>query len=130
MSMADSNLEGLFNYVVTQLDRFNFAYLHLVEPRIKGDTTIEIKDGLRISHFRPLYRGTLITAGGYNRDTGEEVIKTKDADLVAYGRLFIANPDLPQRFARNAPLNQYDRSTFYGGDEKGYIDYPFFAESK
>jgi N-ethylmaleimide reductase len=49
---------------------------------------------------------------------------TRDADLIAYGRWFISNPDLPQRFALNAPLNEYDRSTFYGGDATGYIDYP------
>ena len=81
-------------------------------------------------HFRPLYQGTLITAGGYTRDMGEAVLARGDADLVAYGRLFIANPDLPKRFALDAPINSYDRSTFYGGDQKGYIDYPFLEKSE
>jgi N-ethylmaleimide reductase len=125
-SMFDSNGEALFNYVVSQLNRFNLAYLHLVEPRIQGNQTVEDDGtGLGVKHFRPIYQGTLITAGGYTRETGEEILQEGEADLVAYGRLFIANPDLPKRFALNAPLNSYDRSTFYGGDERGYIDYPF-----
>jgi N-ethylmaleimide reductase len=72
----------------------------------------------------------LITAGGYTRETGEAIIVQGDADLVSYGRLFIANPDLPKRFALNAPLNSYHRPTFTGGSERGYIDYPFLEESE
>ena len=127
--MADSNPEALFNYVVTQLDRLALAYLHIVEPRIKGshDNLTENKIQLGVAHFRPLYHGTLITAGGYTRETGEAVLTNGDADLVAYGRLLIANPDLPYRFACNAPLNPYHRPTFTGGDEHGYTDYPFLA---
>lgn len=75
-------------------------------------------------YFRSIYKGTIITAGGYDREQGNAANAAGDADLVAFGRLFIANPDLPERFAVNAELNQWDRSTFYGGDEKGYTDYP------
>lgn len=130
--MYDSNPEALFNYVVTQLDRFKLAYLHIVEPRIKGshDDLTEKKVQLGVRHFRPLYNGALITAGGYTRDTGEAVLADGDADLVSYGRLFIANPDLPKRFALNAPLNPYHRPTFTGGSERGYIDYPFLEVSQ
>ncbi|MFZ1028621.1 MAG: alkene reductase [Limnoraphis robusta] len=130
--MNDSNPEALFNYVVTQLERFKLAYLHIVEPRIKGshDDFTEKKVQLGVHHFRPLYSGTLITAGGYTRETGEAIIVQGDADLVSYGRLFIANPDLPKRFALNAPLNSYHRPTFTGGSERGYIDYPFLEESE
>lgn len=126
--MADSDPAALFNYVVTQLDRLSLAYLHIVEPRIKGshDDLTEKKVPLGVHQFRPLYRGTLITAGGYTRETGESVLTEGDANLVAYGRLFIANPDLPHRFACDAPLNPYDRSTFTGGSERGYTDYPFW----
>ncbi|NEO15829.1 MULTISPECIES: alkene reductase [unclassified Moorena] len=125
--MNDSNPEALFNYVVTQLDQFKFAYLHIVEPRIKGshDDFSQKKVQLGVHHFRPRYSGTLITAGGYTRETGEAIIRQGDADLVAYGRWFIANPDLPLRFALNASLNPYHRPTFTGGDERGYVDYPF-----
>ena len=130
--MNDSNPEALFNYVVTQLERLKLAYLHIVEPRIKGshDDFTEKKVQLGVHHFRPLYSGTLITAGGYTCETGEAIIVQGDADLVSYGRLFIANPDLPKRFALNAPLNSYHRPTFTGGSERGYIDYPFLEESE
>jgi N-ethylmaleimide reductase len=63
----------------------------------------------------------------YDRESGNAAIASGDADLVSYGKLFIANPDLPKRFQLNAPLNEPDPSTFYGGDEKGYIDYPFLS---
>jgi N-ethylmaleimide reductase len=123
-SMYDSNPVALFSYVVSTLNRFGLAYLHLVEPRLSGNATLdEVIPELSVNHFRPIFQGTLITAGGYDREQGNAVLASGDADLVAFGRLFISNPDLPLRFALNAPLNQYDRSTFYGGDERGYIDY-------
>ncbi|NJK27419.1 MAG: hypothetical protein HC925_00970 [Coleofasciculaceae cyanobacterium SM2_3_26] len=81
--------------------------------------------GLGSSHFRPLFQSNIIAAGAYTRETGEAMLAEGKVDAIAYGRLFIANPDLPQRFALNAPLNAYDRATFYGGDTRGYTDYPF-----
>ncbi len=123
-SMYDSNPVALFSYVVSALNRFGLAYLHLVEPRFSGNATLdEVISELSVRHFRSIFQGTLITAGGYDHEQGDAVLASGDADLVAFGRLFISNPDLPLRFALNAPLNQYDRSTFYGGDERGYIDY-------
>ncbi len=125
MSMSDSNPETLFGYVAQELNKFNLAYLHIVEPRIKGDKHDEDEsNGLGVKFFRPIFEGTLITAGGYTRDTGNEVLATGNADLVAYGRLFIANPDLPQRFKLEASLNAYHRPTFYTQGKEGYIDYP------
>ncbi len=130
-SMFDSDLEALFSFVVSELNQFNLAYLHLVEPRIQGNQTVEDDGtGLGASYFRSIYNGTIITAGGYTLETGEATLKQGDADLVAYGRLFISNPDLPKRFALKAALNDYDRSTFYGGDEQGYTDYPFLDDSE
>jgi N-ethylmaleimide reductase len=125
-SMYDSNPEPLFSYVVNSLDRFGLAYLHIVEPRVDGNITLDRSTGFPASYFRPIFHSTIITAGGYDRESGNEVLAAGDADLVAYGRLFIANPDLPKRFALNAPLNTPDRSTFYGGDQRGYTDYPTF----
>ncbi|KAF3958346.1 hypothetical protein CMV_016741 [Castanea mollissima] len=76
--------------------------------------------------MRKAFKGTLIVAGGYNREEGNEVIASGSADLVAFGRLFLANPDLPRRFEINAKLNKYDRNTFYTHDPVvGYTDYPF-----
>lgn len=126
-SMHDSNPQALFDYVVTQLNQFNLAYLHLIEPR-QDDQIDANAEHLGAKHFRPLFNNTLITASGYDRESGNAVIEAGDADLVAYGRLYIANPDLPERFAQKAPLNKPDRSTFYGGTEQGYIDYPFLEK--
>jgi N-ethylmaleimide reductase len=117
----DSDNKALFSYVVDALNRFDLAYLHLVEPRADMNPPApELTSG----YFRSIYQGTIISAGGHDRESGEATIASGDADLIAYGRWFISNPDLPQRFALNIPLNPYDRSTFYGGDEQGYTDYP------
>ncbi len=119
--MAGSQRAETFSYAVQALNRFGLAYLHLVEPRADlNPPAPELTSG----YFRSLFEGTIISAGGYDRDSGNEVLEAGDADLIAYGRWFISNPDLPRRFALNAELNEYDRSSFYGGDERGYIDYP------
>lgn len=122
-SMSDSNPKALFTYVVDALNRFGLAYLHLVEPRANTEANQE-QASLTSRYFRSIFKGSIISAGGYDRELGNAVLAAGDADLIAYGRLFISNPDLPERFAQNAPLNPYDRSTFYGGDAKGYTDYP------
>ncbi|NUN66365.1 alkene reductase [Pseudanabaena biceps] len=123
-SMYDSNRVAIFGYAVKELNRFNLAYLHLVAPRVEGFGTAEGQPELGAEFFRQIYNGTIMTAGGYNLETGNAAIASGSADLVAFGRLYIANPDLVERFATNASLNTPDRNTFYGGDEKGYTDYP------
>ena len=131
MDMQDSDPEALFGYVGAALNHFNLAYLHIVEPRVKGDDTEDEEVlGIGVKFFRPIFKGALITAGGYQLDSGNGVLAEGNSDLVAYGRSFIANPDLPKRLALNLPLNQYDRSTFYTQGEEGYIDYPTVVESK
>ncbi len=127
-TMSDRDPMALFTYVVQQLDRSNLAYLHIIEPRVAGNETVANPDMTMSTHyFRTIYSGTIISAGGHDLATGEQTIEDGDADLVAYGRLYISNPDLPQRFATGQPLNPYDRSTFYGGGEVGYTDYPVLA---
>ena len=74
--------------------------------------------------FRPTFSAAIIAAGGHTASTGTARIKQDQADLIAYGQLFIANPDLPARFRLNAPLAQPQRATFYGGGATGYTDYP------
>jgi len=121
-SMHDSNPLATFVYLVTALNRFNLAYLHLLEP-----SEADLRHGgtaIPTSHFRPIFQGLLMTNGGYDRQKAEAAITSGEADLVSFGTLFIANPDLPERFRLNAPLNQPDAASFYGGGEKGYIDYP------
>jgi N-ethylmaleimide reductase len=74
--------------------------------------------------FRKAFRGKFISAGGYTKESGEAALEAGLADAIAYGRIYISNPDLAERFAQNAALNPYDRASFYGGGEKGYTDYP------
>ncbi|XP_047075557.1 12-oxophytodienoate reductase 1-like [Lolium rigidum] len=130
MDCYDSNPHALGGYMVEQLNKHQgFLYCHMVEPRMA------IVDGRRkIPHgllpFRKAFNGTFIAAGGYDREEGNKVIADEYADLVAYGRLFLANPDLPKRFELGAPLNEYDRTTFYTQDPvAGYTDYPFLDGS-
>jgi N-ethylmaleimide reductase len=121
-SMSDSDPQALFSYLVSQLDRYNLAYIHIVEPRI--DNGAPEGQNLTAGFFRSVFSGPIIAAGGYDQALGEAAIANDEADLIAYGRWYISNPDLVERFAANAELNPYDRSTFYGGTEKGYTDYP------
>jgi N-ethylmaleimide reductase len=119
----DSDPKATFSYAIAALNSFNLGYLHLMEP-----TPADIRHGgkpIPVSEFRTLYSGTLIANGGYDREKGNAAIANGYADLISFGTLFLANPDLTERLRLNAPLNQADRNTFYGGDEKGYTDYPF-----
>jgi N-ethylmaleimide reductase len=127
--MGDSNPEVLFSYVAQQLAPLNLAYLHLIEPRILGNIEDENANPAPIAAqlMRKHYKGTIIAAGGFNGESAEAILQAGDADLVAFGRHFIANPDLPERLRQNLPLNAYDRPTFFGGTEVGYTDYAFHA---
>ena len=126
--MHDSNPTATFSHVVSELNRLGIGYIHIIEPRIRGNVTIEDDGkGLGAKFFRPIFQGSIVTAGGYKRDTGEAKLQSDDADFVAYGRLFLANPDLPRRFALDVSLNKYDRDTFYTSGAKGYTDYPIFV---
>ncbi|CAJ1926111.1 unnamed protein product [Sphenostylis stenocarpa] len=124
----DSNPKQLGLYMVNALNKYGILYCHMVEPRIKnGVEQVECPNSL--VPMRKAFNGTFIAAGGYDREDGNNAIAENRADLVAYGRLFLANPDLPKRFALNAPLNKYNRETFYISDPVlGYTDYPFLDE--
>ena len=129
-SMSDSDPAATFGYAVAALDRLGIGYLHLVEPRIKGTELIaEDAQPVAAHTLRPLFDGPIIAAGGFTGASAEAILQTGDADLVAFGRDFISNPDLPERLRRNLPLSAYDRATFYGGDARGYNDYPLAAEA-
>jgi N-ethylmaleimide reductase len=120
--MCDSTPQDTFGYVVRQLASMDLAYLHLIEP---ASPQVECATpDLSARFFRPLYSDTLIVAGGYNLEKANTVLKAGLADLVAFGQLFLANPDLVERFRRHAPLNTPNPQTFYGGGAEGYIDYP------
>jgi N-ethylmaleimide reductase len=131
LDMGDSNPIALYTYVLNQLSRRGIAYVHIVEPRVGNAGADDPVDGAAprtAEIFRRAFKGVLVSAGGYSASTAESTIANGLADAIAFGRLFIANPDLPKRFELGAPLNAYDRATFYGGKEKGYTDYPTFDE--
>ena len=120
--MRDSNPRATFGYAIEQLNAFDLAYLHLLEP-----SESDLRHGgiaIPTQEFRPIYHGTLMVNWDYDRESGDAAIASGQADLVSYGKLFIANPDLPQRFKLNASLNEPDPNTFYGGGAEGYVDYP------
>ena len=122
--MKDSNPQALFNYVVDALNQFNLAYLHVVEGGIHGGG---IADPFDFSALRKHCQSPYIANLAYDKARGNAAIATGHADAVAYGVPFIANPDLVKRFSTNAALNEADSSTFYGGTEQGYTDYPFLG---
>jgi N-ethylmaleimide reductase len=126
--MGDSNPEGLFTYVAIALSRLNLAYLHLIEPRVMGNIVDDAKNPNPVAAqlIRKHYSGLIIAAGGFEPDTAEAILQAGDADLVAFGRHFIGNPDLPARIANQWPLSGHDRDSFYGGTAKGYTDYPTY----
>ena len=119
--MKDSNPQALFNYVTEQLNQFNLAYLHVVEGGIHGGGVAEPFD---FDAMRKLCKSPYMANLSYDKDRGNAAIAKGHADAVAYGVPFIANPDLVERFRQDAPLNEADSKSFYGGTEKGYIDYP------
>lgn len=120
--MRDSNPEALFSHVVAALNRFDLAYLHINEQGLEAPGSAGPAFDPRL--LRRLFNGPYICNAGYDLARANAALAAGDTDLVAFGKLFIANPDLPARFARNAPLNVPDESTFYGGTAVGYTDYP------
>jgi N-ethylmaleimide reductase len=127
--MRDSNPAALFTYVAQQLNRFGLAYLHIIEPRVKGNVTINEGQGpIAAEQLRKVFKGKIIAAGGFQPDTAEAAIVNGVADAVAFGRHFVANPDLPLRIKEGVALTRYDRNTFYTFDSAGYNDYPFANE--
>jgi N-ethylmaleimide reductase len=119
--MKDSNPQALFNDVAEMLNQFGLAYLHVVEGGIHGGGE---SDPFDFVAFRKLFKEAYIANLAYDKLKGNVAITSGHADAVAFGVPFIANPDLVAKFRLNAPLNEADATTFYGGNEKGYTDYP------
>jgi N-ethylmaleimide reductase len=126
--MSDSNAKALFTYVAKQLNRFRLAYLHIIEPRVNGAVVVaEGQAAIAAEYLRTVFTGKIIAAGGFEPDTAEAVVAKGDADLVAFGRYFVSNPDLPIRIEQRLPLSAYDRDTFFTFDARGYNDYPAYT---
>lgn len=127
--MSDSNPEALFSYVAEHLNQFGLAYLHIIEPRVKGNVVVhEGQAPVASEQVRKIFKGKILAAGGFEPDTAEAIVEEGSADAVTFGRHFVSNPDLPRRIQEGLPLNPYDRDTFYTFDARGYTDYPFYNE--
>jgi 2,4-dienoyl-CoA reductase-like NADH-dependent reductase (Old Yellow Enzyme family) len=116
--MGDSNPAATFGYVATELGKRGLAFLCAREA--PGDDRIG-------PQLKKAFGGAFIANERFNKEAAEETIRKREADAVAFGKAFIANPDLPRRFAEGAPLNQWDAQTFYSQGPKGYLDYPALA---
>ncbi len=126
-AMSDSNPEATFGHIVKELNRRNLAYLHITEAIAR-----DLAHGAHpvpTTYFRPLFDGTLVVNGGFTFEKAQAYLARGEADAIAFGTAFIANPDLPERFRLGASLNVPDVPTFYGGGSKGYVDYPAVGAS-
>jgi len=123
----DSDPAATYGQAAVDLDRLGVVYLHVIEPGVNGTLSEPAPMSspvLGSGFFRPLFSRTIIAASGLTARTGTARIESGDADLVAYGKLYISNPDLPERFAAGAELTEPDRDMFYFGGAEGYTDYP------
>jgi len=121
---ADSDTASLYDFVVGVLDSFQLAYLHLIEAPRDNPALTDTPEESVTARYRTIFHGTLIANNGYDRASGNAAIAGGEADLVAFGRAFIANPDLPERFRHEARLVCPNREAMYGGGAEGYTDYP------
>jgi N-ethylmaleimide reductase len=121
----------LYTHVIRSLNPLGLAYLHFIEPRSSGAGRAEVNHQnvpSAMALFRPIWSGVLISAGGFTGESANAAIASGQADAIAFGRIFISNPDLPYRIAHGFPITPYNRATFYGGEEAGYTDYPVYDE--
>ena len=119
--VSDSNPQPLFDYIVDQLNALKLVYSHVIEGATGGPRDIAPFD---YGSLRRRFKGAYIANNGYDFQLATKVLAANEADLIAFGKLYIANPDLVERLKKGAPLNEPDKATFYGGGAKGYTDYP------
>jgi N-ethylmaleimide reductase len=129
-AISDSNPEATFGYFAERLNAYGLAYLHVIEPRVMGtETLVEGQAPVASSFLRKIFNGPIIAAGGFDRAGAEQILQRGDADLVAFGRWFSSNPDLPERLRRDLPLAPYQRDAFWGGGERAYTDFPAYDDT-
>ena len=122
--VSDSNPQPLFDHIVDGLNAEKLVYIHVIEGATGGPRDIAPFD---YASLRKRFSGTYIANNGYDLTLANKVLAANEADLIAFGKLFISNPDLVERLKTGAPLNAPDKATFYGGGAKGYTDYPTLA---
>lgn len=121
--MSDSDPTSHFVYIAEKMSELGLSYLHVIEP-----DESDIRHGatrVDSAPLRKIFKGAFLSCGGYTKESAEAALSASKADLIVFGKLFLANPDLPKRFEQGKPLNGWDESTFYGGGEKGYTDYAY-----
>ena len=119
--IADSDPDTTFGYAASELSKLGIAFLHVVESDVAGSTATQSFDKQKL---RQAFDGLYLANGGYNKTRATAALADGAANFVSFGAPYVANPDLVERFAQDAPLNEPDPGTFYGGDERGYTDYP------
>jgi len=124
--ISDSDPVTTFAAAIARADEAGIGYVHLVEGQTGGPREFSPDD---IARLRAAFSGAYMANNAYDRESAIRAVESGEVDLVAFGKLFIANPDLVERLKANAPLNEPDQSTFYGGDERGYTDYPTLEEA-
>jgi N-ethylmaleimide reductase len=123
------NTIPFFDYLINRLNDHDLAYLHLSEP-FTDVSDIKFLESHIATHYRPIYKGNLMINSEFDHNSGNKVIEEGNADLVAFGKLFISNPDLPHRFEQNAELADWNQNTFYSQGREGYTDYPALEQEK
>ena len=131
--IRDSDPQPLFEHLARELAPLGLAFIHVIEGATGGPREVEGRP-FDYAAFKNAYRsaggrGAWMVNNGYDRDMAQEAVASGRADIVAFGRAFISNPDLVERLRRGAPLNAWDQTTFYGGGEHGYIDYPALEQA-
>lgn len=124
----DSDPMATFSHVIKRVSDFGLGYLHIVEGEIGG--TRDLPEGASLAELRSLFKGVYMANNGYDRDLAAGTVASGAADLIAFGRPFIANPDLVERLEQNWGLNEIDPATLYGGGAVGYTDYPVYKAAK
>ena len=119
--ISESNPQALYDYIVDRLNALKLTYIHVIEGATGGARDFAPFD---FASLRKRFKGAYIANNGFDFDLATKAIAAGQADLIAFGKPFISNPDLVERLQRGAPLNEYDKNTFYGGGAKGYTDYP------
>jgi N-ethylmaleimide reductase len=125
--ISDSSPQALFDYIVDHLNALNLVYIHVIEGATGGPRDIAPFD---YASLRKRFKGAYIANNSYDFALATKVLDANEADLIAFGKAFISNPDLVERFKAGAPLNEWDKNTFYGGGAKGYTDYPTLKQSQ
>ncbi|MFW5758212.1 MAG: alkene reductase, partial [Bacteroidota bacterium] len=126
--MEDSQPFKTYGYIGDKLNDYHLAYLHLSEM-MSVEERLKQNNNSIVPYYRKIYKGNLISCGGHTYQSAVDMLNKNMADLIAFGKPFISNPDLVDRMRKNIPLQQYDKDTFYHGGKKGYTDYPFYEDT-